>query len=319
MKKIKLILAVLLGLGLISCGNSNVDSKKEKDEGSLTTWTVTLDLNYEGGGTYKTFEVQRELNGTNIKTQLENEIPTREEYKFDGWYHDAYCKVEWVYIRDRVLADTTLYASWTSTALPKTTINYVTDESFTYTGDLLTTVNQGSEVSFGIEVNEGYEGIPVVKANNNELTEVDGLYTFTAEESSYRITVSGLTKTVVIPDKDSIHIEFTLPSGWTPIAENPRLYYWGSETISDSIFSLGATTNMTSIDGATYYIDLDASITFDGMIIIFDQGSDVKKSLDITENLPTSAGNYIINVDWNAPWQEYAKDDWRFVASISAM
>ena len=318
MKKIKLILVALLGLGLISCGNSNVDSKKEKDEGSLTTWTVTLDLNYEGGGTYKTFEVQRELNGTNIKTQLENEIPTREEYKFDGWYHDAYCKVEWVYIRDRVLADTTLYASWTSTALPKSTINYVTDESFTYTGDLLTTVNQGSEVSFGIEVNEGYEGIPVVKANNNELTEVDGLYTFTAEESSYRITVSGLTKTVVIPDKDSIHIEFTLPSGWTPIAENPRLYYWGSETVSDSIFSLGATTNMTSIDGATYYIDLDASITFDGIIIIFDQGSEVKQSYNISENLPTSAGDYEIIVDdWGA-WDPNEYGVWCFHARIAA-
>lgn len=317
MKKSSIFLVALLGLSLASCGNTNTNALKGKDAESTTTWTVTLDLNYEGGGTYKTFEVDRQVNGTNIKTLIENEKPTREEHEFLGWYHDSYCKVEWVYMRDKVLADTTLYASWKSTALPKTTINWVNDDSFTYVGELSTTVNQGSEVTFGIKINDGYEGTPVVKANSTVLEATDGLYKFTADTNTIKITVTGLTK--IKSELDVIRIYFTLPSGWTPIAENPRLYYWGSQTISDSIFTLGASSNMASDDGKTYYIDLESSISFDGMIIIFDQGSEVKQSYNISDNLPTSAGEYQIIVDDWAAWDPNEFGVWCFHARIEAL
>lgn len=320
MKGIRKYVVVFLASMLISCNsNTNVIHKEKEDPSpSSKVWTVNLDLNYEGGGIYKSFEVERNIYGTNIKSTLENEKPTRENYKFDGWYHDSYCKVEWVYMRDKVLADTTLYASWISSEVSKSTINWQKDNSFTYVGDLLSSVNQGSEVSFGITINQGYEGTPVVKANNKTLDEVNGKYSFVADVSVINISVSGLTKKTDNPITDVYHIEFTLPSNWSPEAKNPRLYYWGNENVSNELFTNGATSNMTSIDGSTYYIELSTSIVFDGIIIIFDQGNEVKQSLDITTNLPSSAGEYIISVDWNASWKTNGSGVYCFEASIAA-
>ncbi len=320
MKRIKKYTIAFLALMLISCNsNTNVIHKEKEDQGpSLNVWTVKLDLNYEGGGIYKSFEVERNIYGTNIKSTLENEKPIRENYKFDGWYHDSYCKVEWVYMRDKVLADTTLYASWTSSEVSKSTINWQKDDSFTYVGNLLSSVNQGSEVSFGISINQGYEGTPVVKANNKALDEVNGKYTFVADADVINISVSGLTKKTNISITDVYHIEFTLPSAWDPEAKNPRLYYWGSENESSNLFANGASSNMTSIDESTYYIELSTEIVLDGIIIIFDQGNEVKQSLDITTNLPSSAGEYIISVDWNASWKTNGSGVYCFEASIAA-
>ncbi len=319
MKKIKNIIVSLLTIMLVSCNSNSNYVHKEKEEPTHSTniWTVKLDLNYEGGGIYKSFEVERKIGGTNIKSTLENEKPTRDNYKFEGWYHDTYCKVEWVYIRDKVLSDTTLYALWTSTAVSKSTINWKTDDSFTYVGNLLTSVNQGSEVSFGISINQDYEGTPVVKANNKQLNEVYGKYTFIADANVINISVSGLKKKVIIPTTDVYHIEFSLPTGWSPKATNPRLHYWGSESSSSDLFTNGATSNMTLLEENTYYIELSSDINLKGLIIIFDQGNEVKQSIDIVDSLPTSAGEYVISVDWSASWTQNTSGVYCFSAKIS--
>jgi len=71
---------------------------------------------------------------------------------------------------------------------------------------------------------------------------------------------------------------------------------------------------MTSLGDNTYYIEIDATVRIDGMIIIFDQGSDVKQSMDITENLPTTAGNY--NIVMSSEWVQNSGGTWCFTASI---
>jgi len=115
------------------------------------------------------------------------------------------------------------------------------------------------------------------------------------------------------PSETSYYITFTLPN-WTPAASNPRLYYWGSETIEGDFFTAGCESNMTSLGDNTYYIEIDATVRIDGMIIIFDQGSDVKQSMDITENLPTTAGNY--NIVMSSEWVQNSGGTWCFTASI---
>ena len=76
---------------------------------------------------------------------------------------------------------------------------------------------------------------------------------------------------------------------------------------------------MTQKSGATYYIDLSADISFDGMIIIFDQGNDVKQSYNITGDLPTEGGNYEIIVDDWGRWEPNENNVWCFFARIAAV
>lgn len=110
---------------------------------------------------------------------------------------------------------------------------------------------------------------------------------------------------------------FTLPSGWSPAATNPRIHYWGTvNTENVNLFELGAESNMTHLEGGTYYLQIDTSVVIDGMIIILDQGSEVKQSIDITTGLPTTAGEYEIVVDWNANWQENSSGVWCFYAEL---
>ncbi len=112
-----------------------------------------------------------------------------------------------------------------------------------------------------------------------------------------------------VPEVDTIRIEFELPS-WNPPATNPRCHYWGSiNTESENLFDVNAKSNMT-LDSSTgrYYIDIDATAKLEGIIIIFNQKDDkgaeqIKQSVDITTNLPTGAGTYLITGEWSAAWQ----------------
>lgn len=77
---------------------------------------------------------------------------------------------------------------------------------------------------------------------------------------------------------------------------------------------------MTLKEGTTntYYIEIEASVELDGIIVTLEQNGEFKQSIDITENLPTVAGNYVVNVDWSANWEQNSGGTWCFVASIVA-
>ena len=106
------------------------------------------------------------------------------------------------------------------------------------------------------------------------------------------------------PEVDAIRIEFELPN-WNPPATTPRVHYWGSiNTESENLFDVNAKSNMT-LDSNTgrYYIDIDKTAKLEGIIVIFNQGKEVKQSVDITTNLPNGAGTYLITGEWSAAWE----------------
>ena len=174
------------------------------------------------------------------------------------------------------------------------------------------TAEKGTTVSFKVRIdNTESSGNATVLVNGEEITPVDEVYSFEVTKLRYTVKVTGVSSL--------IHIEYTLPTGWTPEAVNPRLYYWGSETASGDLFNLGAESNMTQKSGATYYIDLSADISFDGMIIVFDQGNEVKQSYNITGDLPTEGGNYEIIVDDWGRWEPNENNVWCFFARIAAV
>ena len=53
-------------------------------------------------------------------------------------------------------------------------------------------VTEGGSFSFTVTVNNGYEGTPVVKANDTELTAENGIYTITNISASQTVTVEGI-------------------------------------------------------------------------------------------------------------------------------
>lgn len=63
-------------------------------------------------------------------------------------------------------------------------------------------VMNGGSFSFTVTVNDGYEGTPVVKANDSELTAVDGVYTIENINADQTVTVSGIAQKeepVIVP------------------------------------------------------------------------------------------------------------------------
>lgn len=316
-RKIMLIPILLIGTG---CSENQASSNGEVN--SITSsventkyWDVNFYYNYEGN------------NNVFLNTQVEHDKkisrpnePTREGYEFTNWYKDTYCLEPWLFTTDKVTAPTNLYAGWEKAVVPTPntyTINWVSTEGVVYegvNGKLPTQAEENTEVSFFISIDHGYEGTPIVTMNNETLSAVDGIYTFTVT-TNIEIKVTGIKEIETL--SSTYRITFTLPD-FDPVAVNPRLYYWGSESISDSIFTLGATSNMTQLEGSTYYIDFDTSVTLEGLIIIFDQGNEVKQSFDITTNLPTEAGTYHINVpDWTSNgWKQNTYGVWCFVAEL---
>lgn len=309
MKIKNIFIAMMLVFSITSCGETTTSTNEFEE---TTQWNVNYYYNYEGNsGVYKTVS-------TNDNSLASKPLdPTREGYIFDNWYKDTYCKIPFNFESDKITADTSLYASWIEKVSYTISWNEVDGVTYVSTNEntLPTSAYTKDEVSFKVDVaTEGYEGEAIVKVNNNVVEAKDGVYTFTVD-SNTNITVEGIEPLV-----SYYTILFTLPEGWQPSAENPRLYYWGSETISDSLFTCGASSNMKLLEGRTFYIELDTSITLEGLIIIFDQGSEVKQSFDITTNLPTQKGTYEIVVpDWGENgWEPNSFGVWCFKATINA-
>ena len=92
---------------------------------------------------------------------------------------------------------------------------------------------------------------------------------------------------------------FTLPN-WSGTYQAPSVHYWGGQSTNWDATSKNS--NMTLCDGeqggwgSTYYIDIDlnqGNIT--GLIVKFKQNGQEKQSIDIVANIPTEAGEYVIN------------------------
>ena len=153
-------------------------------------------------------------------------------------------------------------------------------------GDSAVTKNYNCNINKTVKVNDPY--------NPTQITlEVKAV----EEGKTYGSTIQFKADRVVEPDP-TYYFEFTLPS-WDPVAEAPKFYYWGkdanNEFTSNSItWSADGQSNMTLKEGttATYYIEVDASITLEGVIIAFEQSGQFKQSVDVTANLPTKAGKY---------------------------
>ncbi len=79
---------------------------------SITTYNVTINLNYDGCDVPQTYAVE------SGKTIPEAYIPdtTRSGYKFEGWYSDVACTTAFDITTTPVTGAITLYAKWTATA-----------------------------------------------------------------------------------------------------------------------------------------------------------------------------------------------------------
>lgn len=339
-KKITMLCALFCSLSLVACGGKKGDSTNPSGPSSdisvdddRETWTVTFDLNYQGGGIYHTFDVDRSPYGVNIQS-LMPENPTRDgNYTFNGWYHDTYCKVEWVYMRDRIFADTTLYANWKVTGgdpdpVKQTAITWNEDVSFTYQAvtpaTLPTLVDQHTKISFKIMIHEQYEGTPIVKAGNQTLVANQEVYSFEATGERMTVSVSGLTKKPIM-EEYVVTFQYTIPT-WNPIVTNPKIYYWGTDKENQHIENTVNWTSasdsqgaMTHVSGNDYSlaIHLNEGDVITGVIVLMYQSGVKKQSQDLTVNI-TITGTYQITY-LEGDWVPNSNGEYCFPASIAAL
>lgn len=99
-----LALAIVLGLVPLAVAANPVSGKATKD--SPETYTVTFKL--KDGTVVK--KAEKVPNNT-ILTEPE-ECPTKDGYELNGWYKNEACTNKWDFAKDKVTADTTIYAKW---------------------------------------------------------------------------------------------------------------------------------------------------------------------------------------------------------------
>ena len=314
MKLYRILLVLFIATIFTSCENnvtsSDVGETEEFEQvEEFTTWNVNYYYNYDGNNS-----LYKSVSTIDDSLTEKPDDPTREGYLFDNWYKDTYCKIPFDFSKDKITANTDLYASWIEKVSYTITWEEVDGVSYVSnsTKPLPTIAYTNEVISFKLDLEEeGYIGEAVVKVNNETITSNNGVYSFTLTKNTY-VTVTGYEKEV-----SYYTFVFTLPSGWSPSAVNPRLYYWGSEKVSDTIFTCGSYSNMKILEGRTYYIEIESTVRIDGIIILFDQGSEVKQSFDIT-NIPTMPGTYEIVVpDWSSTgWQQNSYGVWCFKALL---
>lgn len=76
----------------------------------VTDDDITVRFNTNGGSVVKPIQVSYQ---ENIEV---SQIPTREGYKFSGWYKDKSCNKKWDIKNDTVEETTILYAGWIKNA-----------------------------------------------------------------------------------------------------------------------------------------------------------------------------------------------------------
>ena len=96
-------------------------------------------------------------------------------------------------------------------------------------------------------------------------------------------------------------VYFTTPSWGGSLTMAPAIYYWGSWGNS----GWPSATNMTPVTSSgwnkEYYFDIDlGGKPLTGIIVTFKQDGQEKKSMDITSNLPTDSGEYVIKSTYSS-------------------
>lgn len=137
-------------------------------------------------------------------------------------------------------------------------------------------VDEGGSFSFTVTVLEGYEGIPVVKANGTELTLADGVYTISNITENQIVTVEGITERV--PETATYTVTLTEGEGYTiapangsenPVAEGGSFSftvtvldgYLGAPVVKINNSTLGQTNGVYTISNVTK----DYTVTVSGI------------------------------------------------------
>lgn len=211
------------------------------------------------------------------------------------------------------------------------TISWTESNDYTFLpvndGDeLLTTAEKGSTISFKVRIDkEEYTGEPRVLVNGDEVTSIDGVYSFEVTQLRYTIKVTNIMAAGLV------ELYYTVPS-WDPVAYGPKIYYWGTDENNENGFSNAISWNsgeaaandeagkMTNIEGNDYKfeIDLQPGQTITGIIIVMyqDDGSvgNKKQSRDIECSI-SAAGSY--QLTFVGGWEENSFGEWCFGATIS--
>ncbi|GHT72660.1 hypothetical protein FACS189456_1780 [Bacteroidia bacterium] len=74
-------------------------------------WTRTYTVTFDPQGGSAVAALSGIVSGSTIAQPAD---PTREGYVLDGWYKESYYSTEWNFATDKVTANTTLYAKWSS-------------------------------------------------------------------------------------------------------------------------------------------------------------------------------------------------------------
>lgn len=158
---------------------------------------------------------QSDYSGYNVpaNTHIEVTIPTEtvENYTLSGGYV-SYSSYGDPFGSHRKLTDSgkaqnmtadTQYANRTSlpdveipVVLPEYSVTLTEGEGYTIAASegSESPVREGRSFSFTVTVSEGYEGTPVVKANDTALTVAEGVYTIENITADVTVTVSGISK-----------------------------------------------------------------------------------------------------------------------------
>ncbi|KAB8287288.1 Listeria-Bacteroides repeat domain (List Bact rpt) [Bifidobacterium ramosum] len=78
----------------------------------VKTWTVSFDLNYDGATGIDAQTVDDSNAGTTGHDAVEPAEPSRDKYRFMGWYADKALTAEFEFGKTPVTGDITLYAKW---------------------------------------------------------------------------------------------------------------------------------------------------------------------------------------------------------------
>lgn len=259
---ILLLSLLLVGCGQKKCISSDGDNSDttsgDIDEGK---WRLDLHYNYDEAGLYQTLYVSDGSYG-----QRPAVAPTRSGYDFSGWFEDNKALVPFVFSSTKITANWNIYAGWEpSSVTPPTkyTVVWTQGASYSYaavTGTLPTLAEEGTVVSFKVNIANGYEGIPTVKANTTTLTPAVGVYSFTLNEAT-TITVTGLTPIAT----DTYRIYYSNRNNWASVS----VYMWKDGT--SPVVQNSAWPGMAMLQDPAahnyYYVELDLSTNvFDKLI-----------------------------------------------------
>lgn len=106
-------------------------------------------------------------------------------------------------------------------------------------------------------------------------------------------------------EKVIVTLYFTLPD-WSGNLSAPSLHYWGTGIQGTNWSTIEATPNMTAVSSstganATYKITIDITDgTLSGLIVFFKENGAIKQSVDVTANLPTVTGEYVITSSYSS-------------------